>query len=272
MAEDPVDALARSLVPGTSVERYGRTWRMGRWRWDDSAIVGRIGFEEEPGVTELWNREVSDFEERALPSGVTSPFAIQAPDLRVAFQLRPGKIRPTTFTGALQALLNRASPFWSWRVEREVIEMPWETWLGRVTRITHLSVTLRRPNPHYGDREYVERLIEGVRARVFTGDWKARPDDPGGIDLGDEIIREAIEHASEYGKWSAAGEIDPTAPDADLLAADEYGETRWRSGETALTPSAESETDPATGEARPEALRDILERRSRESRDDSAES
>jgi hypothetical protein len=85
---DEVEALEESLVPGTYVERYGRVWRMGRWRREDDAIFGRIGFEEEPGVTELWNEDKNDFEEQALPSGVTSPFVIRTADSSVASKER----------------------------------------------------------------------------------------------------------------------------------------------------------------------------------------
>ena len=77
-------------MPGTAVRRYGRLWRLGQWRYDDDAIVGRIGFEAEPGVTELWSEERNDFVDTAVPTGVTSPFAIRPADFRVAFQLRPG--------------------------------------------------------------------------------------------------------------------------------------------------------------------------------------
>jgi hypothetical protein len=255
---EPLEALRASLIPGTVVERYGRPWRLGRWSEEDGVILGRIGFEDEPGVTEIWSDELKDFREQMLPAGVTSPFAIRVKDLQIAFQLRPGKIRPTTFTGAFQGLLNEASEFWRWRVERDVLEVPWEDWLRRVKRVTELSVTLYRPNPNYRDRDRVEELIEGVRARVFTGTWRARPDDPQGIDLTEEVIREAIEHAEEHGRWAAEGEVDPEA-DTEGLRVDLGGRVRWRSDETAWTPQAEVPADPMTGEARGDALRDELE-------------
>lgn len=118
------EALLESLEPGTQSLRYGRLWRLGRWHEKDGVILGRIGFETGE-VTELWNEDLRDFEEAELAQGTTSPFAIDLGSERVAFQRRGGTIKPATFMGALQALLNEASQFERWRVYQPSKEVEW---------------------------------------------------------------------------------------------------------------------------------------------------
>jgi hypothetical protein len=138
------DAIRRSLRPGTAHQRYTRMWRMGRWQEEDGLILGRIGFQS-PSTTELFNEEVSDFVEEAFMQGATSPFAIDPSSQRIVFQVRSGVIRPHSFTGALQALLNEASEFERWRVRPETYEVDWETWVNSVDRIAQLRIRLERP-------------------------------------------------------------------------------------------------------------------------------
>lgn len=258
-AEDAFDALQQSMVPGTVAERYGRSWRMGQWTAVDGALFGRIGFEAPGGIAEVWNEDINDFEEQALPGGTTSPFAVTA-DLRVAFQLRGSRIRPNTFTGAFQALLNAGSPFWSWRVERELIGVSWEQWLEAVDRVIDLRIRLRRPNPHYSDRKAVEDLIEDARAELLTIDWKAQEDDPAGINVDDAFVREAIEHAADHGRWRARGEIG-TLTATPEIEVDDRGQTVWRSEQQVTAPERQVEADPLSGEARHDALRRELDER-----------
>jgi hypothetical protein len=234
------DAIRRSLRPGTAHQRYTRMWRMGRWQEEDGLILGRIGFQS-PSTTELFNEEVSDFVEEAFTQGATSPFVIDPSSQRIVFQVRSGVIRPHSFTGALQALLNEASEFERWRVRPETYEVDWETWVNSVDRIAQLRIRLERPNPHYAERERVERLIEETNARiaelVLTAEQQGE-----GIDISDEFIVEAIEHARTYGRWSAEGERagEPTM--------------RWTSDETVATPERTIEADPTTHEARFEGM------------------
>jgi hypothetical protein len=142
------DAIRQSLAPGTSYWRYTRLWRMGQWQELDGLLYGRIGFEA-PAMTEVWNDEIADFEEAAFHGGTTAPFVIDLSDQRVAFQVRPGVIRPTTFTGALQALLNTTSVLARWRVHPDTYEVDWPTWLRSVDRVLQLRIRVERPNPHY---------------------------------------------------------------------------------------------------------------------------
>jgi hypothetical protein len=202
----PREALEAALVVGTRIERHNRVWRMGPWHHEGLAIVGRIGYES-AGVNELWDDELQDFKESMRPLGLTSPFAIDGSKLRVAFQLRGRDIRVNSFTGALQALMNEASPTDRWRVRRELRQVSFDTWATTVDRVTLVHATLERPNPHYGARRRVRELIEDTNARIAELVVRADPSELQGLDIGAPFVREAIEHTSDnYGSLTAVGE------------------------------------------------------------------
>lgn len=234
------EAVRMALKPGTAYSRYTRMWRMGQWYERDGLINGRIGFQT-PSTTELFNEKAADFEEAAFTEGATSPFVIDPDSHRIAFQLRGRVIRPQTFAGALQALLNEASAFERWRVGPETRSVDWKTWVESVDHISQLRIRLDRPNPDYADRERVERLIEDTNARmielVLTAGAEGR-----GIDVDDVFVVEALEHAEKYGRWSAEG-VSGTEPP-----------TRWRSDQEVATPERTIEADPKTHEARLDSM------------------
>lgn len=238
------EALRSALVPGTSIERHGRTWLMGQVREDGRSIVGRIGFQT-ANIAEIWHPELQDFREDMLPAGTTSPFAIDPERRRVVFQLRPGVIRVHSFTGALQALMNAAEPMHRWRVSQEVEAVPFEEWIETVDRIVRLRVKVRRPNPHYGDRQRVRDLVEGANARMAQIVWTADPDALDGIDVTDEFIRETISHAEQYGSYAAAAERN------DLPVA-------WGSDQEAAAEERVVDANPTTREIEPITLRGQL--------------
>ncbi|MGH2970454.1 MAG: hypothetical protein ACRDK0_15535 [Solirubrobacteraceae bacterium] len=152
------EALEAALVVGTRIERYGRVWRMGPWKREGQAIVGRIGCES-AGINELCDDEAQDFREGTRQLGLMSPFAVNPATLRVAFQVRGRDIRVKSFTGALEDLLNEASPADRWRVEREFREIGFEEWARTsVERVAFIRATLERPNPHYAGRERIEEM------------------------------------------------------------------------------------------------------------------
>jgi hypothetical protein len=241
-ATHPAEALERALVAGTRIERHGRVWRMGQWRHEGRAIVGRIGFESS-ATAELWDDDVNDFRETSRPLGLTSPFAIDPGSLRVAFQLRGRDIRVKSFTGALQALLNEASPTDRWRVARETRVVPFEQWASEVDRVTDLRLHLERPNPHYADRDRIRAIVEGTNSRLVEIAAHADPEDPQGLDLNDPLIREAISHAElNYGHFSATAE--------------RAGETsQWTSQHDAMAEVRTAPADPDTKEVSPSVLR-----------------
>ena len=178
---------------------------MGPWREEGQASVGRIGYES-TGLTELWDDALGDFAKVTRPLGLTSPFAVDPDTLRVAFQVRGRDIRPKSFTGALQALLNTASPTDRWRVTREVQHIDFEAWSASLDRVIALRASLSDRTLITATGTRVRELIEGTNARmaelVLRG--HARPGRhrcqlPG-------RIREAMDHPKRsYGQVTAIG-------------------------------------------------------------------
>lgn len=238
------DALESALVPGTQFTRHRRLWLMGQVKREGRSLVGRLGFQTE-NVGEIWDPEIKDFREDMLQSGSTSPFAIDPEKRRVAFQLRPGLIRVKSFTGALQALMNEASPVNRWRVTQEREEVSFDDWAAGVDRISRLRVKLEPPNPHYGDRDRVKELVEGANARMTQVMWAADEAALDGLDVNDAFIREAIEHATKYGSYAATGERHGLP-------------TVWGSDQESAAEQRVAETDPKTHEVPADTLRQQL--------------
>jgi len=254
---DPTDSIyelrARidaALHPGTAIERYGREWRMGQNRRDGEVVIGRIGYQRPGELAELWDDDANDFRETRLVDGLTSPFALNLENFALVFQLRSGRIKHTSFTGAFQALLNHASGDTLWRVRPIVQGVDWERWEGAVTRVRHIEFKLERPNPNYHGRGQVERIIEGANARLARLVLDADPADPDGIDITDALVRESIEHAiGDYGTVKAIG---------DIRTDEGIQESVWRSDIEGSPIETRVPVDPETREANPEALRDEL--------------
>lgn len=106
-------ALEESLVPGTAITRYDRTWRFGQWTivFDGRVIVGRMGFESRDAPTEVWDENAKDFRVAHPRLGQTSQFAINRTTFKIAFQLRGQTIRPQTFRGNFSALIRDAAGY-----------------------------------------------------------------------------------------------------------------------------------------------------------------
>jgi hypothetical protein len=238
---DRSEALIASLRPGTSIERYNRRWRMGRVDKLAAALVtGRIGYEATAGTAELWNEQLVDFEETTVLQGRTSPFVVNLPASRVAFQLRGAQIRPRTFTGAFQALLNEASSLYRWRVNEEIVHIPWTEWRASVDRITEIRFTLQRPNPNYGDRAEIERLIEEGNAEMVRMVLRADPESLDGLDIDSEFVSEAIEHVQAgYGAYVSYGEV---------LEVGETTQAAWYSDQEGAPVQRTADVDPSTQE------------------------
>lgn len=238
------DVLRGALKPGTRIERHNREWIMGQVREHSGVLIGRIGFQT-GGPTELWDEEDQDFHEQFLPAGTTSPFAVDPHTLRVVFQLRPGLIRVKSFTGALQALMNEASPTERWRVYQELESMDFDDWVHQVDRVAQLKVKLRRPNPHYGGRERVKELVEGTNAQMADVVWTADPDDLQGIDVDEPFVREAIEHTKKYGSYKARGERGGVP-------------SEWDSEQEGVSTTVDLDADPETKDVDTDQLRGQL--------------
>ncbi|MFN8223400.1 MAG: hypothetical protein U0R50_09180 [Gaiellales bacterium] len=242
-------ALRSALKPGAAIERYGREWRMARWNEEKGFFNGRIGYERVGERTTLWDDSVNDFKATRIREGTTSPFAIDPERGVVAFQLRPGRINPHSFTGALRALLNASGDEEGWSVEPYVREVGFEQWVETVDRVTRLEIRLDRPNPHYHGLDEIEELIEGTRSRSARIILEADPANLDGIDINDQFIVQAIEHAHEYGKITAQG--------ASGQGGATQVEPKWRSDVEGSPEEATVPADPNTREASADELRSV---------------
>ena len=244
-----LDELLRSIVPGTVITRYGRTWRMGPFVPDRDWILGRVGFQASED-TDLWSEDVQDFIDVSVQKGATSPFALYLPQLRIAFQLRSGQIRPTTFRGNFAALLRQASGSWDWRVELTVQHETWTEWRSHVSRVTEVHARLERPNPNYHGRHQIETMVEESRARLIDMIMRADSNDLRGLEVDALFLQEALAHAEdEYGFFRAEGEI---------LTVQGPQETRWDSSVEGAPLEADVAANPETGEALFDELRAAL--------------
>jgi len=150
-----------------------------------------------------------------------------------------------SFTGALQALMNEASPDDRWRVDQELEAVPFEEWVGSVDRVVALRVRVERPNPHYGDRQRVRDLVEGANARMAEVAWSADPEALDGLDTNEPFIRETIDHSARHGAFSASGERKGKR-------------THWGSDQEAAAEQRVIDADPTTREVPTDSLRKEL--------------
>lgn len=206
--DDLDDALATSWTPGNSVVRYNRRWFLTRIldRTDD-LYFGRIGFVVDDEVSTLkFDPRLQDFIYGEAPSGYVVPFVIRKSDGVVAYQLYPGVVRETTFTGALTALLNEAQHTHVWSIESFGEDRTYQEWLSQTRSVTGFDVTLERPNPNYLGRPRIEEMVEGLNVESLKLAGKAIAGEA--INLGDDLFRQALDHvvARNYGKAKLRGE------------------------------------------------------------------
>jgi hypothetical protein len=213
---------------------------LGQTDETDGIITGKLGFESHaPGSR--FDDELGDFVLADRETGTYSGFAVSLEHMRVAFQTRGNVIKPQSFAGALQTLLNENTPTERWRVEREHSDLSWTEWLKRVQRIDRVRVKVERPNPNYHGRKRVEGLIEGLNAEVAEVAAKADSKDPQGLDPNDGLLDELIGHAERYGSVDAQG--------------DDAGGASIRYTTGSRTDEIEVEVDPVTRDVSPEELR-----------------
>ena len=143
--------------------------------------------------------------------------------------------------------MNAARTPYRWTVRLEGVEQPpWEEWTHRVERITEVTATLVRPNPHY-DFEEIERLFEeaNLASGTIGGRGESIKTDGGGI------LQAAIEFVlNGYGRLRAKG--------VKIEAGAGKPET-WHSEAERAVRKKNIPVDPETGEPRPEDLKSSLE-------------
>ena len=191
------------LQGGNRITRYGRTWIVGPVTTESGALVGRLGFQGNESVTELWDEEAGDFVGLAIPTGMTAPFAVDLGTLRASVQVRPPLIRINSIIGALEQLLSEGGE--RWKVRGMAREMPLDVWLASVTRVTTVRMIARVPNPHYHGEKDLESLMESSEAEAISLEIRA----DGGVNIHAPFIRQTQNHIDRgYGEARYVGEVE----------------------------------------------------------------
>jgi hypothetical protein len=197
-----IERVVSAFVPGTAVTRYGRTWLMGQSRVDGLYLFGRIGFESEGSVTEVWDEDRTDFTQLAIPSGVTAPFLLALTTLKMAFQTRGSLIKVNSFIHAMQALLKESTGE-DWRLVTSRRVVTFEQWRDSVQKVTRMRFHLVRPNPNYEGRPDVERLLEEIGAEAETLEVQ----NPDGLQTDADLVGQLLDHVGRgYGDATITGE------------------------------------------------------------------
>lgn len=244
----PADAFVTALTSGIAeVERYRRTWRLGRVdRYRTSVgplIYARLGYEGRQGEAAVWNEREKDWQLQSVPRGETVTFAVRLEDLRIAFQIRPPEIETGSFMGALEALLNRQESRRAWVVALDERRPSYAEWRRTVTRVVHARGRVETPNPHWQGREKFEALFDAFHLDHASLDLEFDPSAP--TDAVDEVADQMVSHAElGYGTATVVGEHGHNGP------RDEY---RTEAGPVAASVPAES-----NGEATYVSLAELL--------------
>lgn len=197
--------LASIWPKNATVTRYNRTWRLTKiLAQTEQFAFAQLGFVNQNEVSTLYFDEATqEFVHGEAPSGTVVPFAIRRSDLVIAFQLRTGVVRDTTFTGALQHLLFPEEDS-AWSVESLVQPLELSDWLQRVEQVTQMSLSLERPNPHYGKNDQIEALLEGTHSKAVR--ISARAEAGESVDIRFPLFQQALDHVlRNYGRAKLVG-------------------------------------------------------------------
>lgn len=244
------DEMRNTWPAGARATRYNRTWHLTKILQETPEYAfARIGFVAEGELSTLrFDEDRQEFVYGAAPSGTVVPFAIRKSDLTIAFQLRAGVVRETTFTGALQDLLRGGSQTSTWLIETFAREVDLASWLKEVTQISQFDATLERPNPHYFDNKALEDLIEEGHLSVVRLSAKALAGESVNLDY--PLFEQALDHvAREYGRAKVVG------TSADGV------ESVWvkQSGQPAKVPASITRTAPGGEEVPDTTLVDAMQ-------------
>jgi hypothetical protein len=205
--------------------------------------MGTLGAESETGgSTSTWSSKAEDFVTRRVPEGVVTPWAINLDTLRVGFQMKP-RLDRGAFVRSLRLLMNEAAGDDLWEVRPDVRPIDFDAWLQGVDAVHNISVRVDRPNPHYGDNQEVENMIEGshaekVRIAAEGADLSVESSD---------VIRESIAHADRgYGSYVITGTQGGAT-------------TRFDSERAQAPPEVEVPADSESGDALGRSLRQTVE-------------
>lgn len=206
--EDSAAAFLEHLELGTKLDRYTRTWIMGRAAYQGKDVWGRIGFVSNGEGAEIWDEVKKDFAEVASPTGASAPFVVLAANGRLSFQFRPGLMDRSAYCSALEALANlryaEGAKAPRWRVWADLGKTDWDSWVQGTSGVRRLRFRLELPNPNWIGREELQGIIEGTRSTML--ETVLTTDDPAGLNLDDSFVVQSIEHTVRKGYGSLTAE------------------------------------------------------------------
>lgn len=199
--------LRQSLVPGASVERHNKLWRVGPLidvPGRPGSIGSRIGFEDS-STSNVWDHEAQDWTTIDTVEGTVYPFVLDFATGRLAYQASSS----VRLLSAVQALLNSNPQGTRWRVQAVMVRQSWSEWRSSVRRVRRLRFRLVEPNPNFDGRPRIEEMLDGTRSKTADVVLTTDLDDLEGLDLESVFVKQAIAHSVEkgYGYLKAEGEV-----------------------------------------------------------------
>jgi hypothetical protein len=132
------------------------------------------------------------------------PFGIEVETGATAFQLIPGIVRTTIFTGALQALLNENGLF-RWSISPLARQWSFEDWRAG-HKVTSFTFRLERPNPRYHG-QIVEEIVDRLNLEAARLQGAAEMGDS--VNTESQILQELLDHVRRrYGRGVLHGRDD----------------------------------------------------------------
>jgi hypothetical protein len=240
------DALKDSWRPEVTVVRHGRQWHVsGPYEIDSEIWSGELGYVTPGEVSTLeWDPQSLRFVKGNAPAGSVSPFIVDLNAGTICFQLRPGFIRPTSFTTAFREILGRAGMD-LWDVIPLVKTQSFGDWSINVDRITKATFLLERPNPNYIGRPQIEQMVEELHAQAALLRVRARQGEA--LDSEAPLFRQAMDHIQKkYGS-------------AKIIGEDERGDqTEWHSIDGGVSPEVQQVIADGEAEIDPNLLIRVL--------------
>ena len=174
--DDWQTALKHSWSVGVPNTRYKRTWRLSKWSNPEKHIwTGHIGFIKEDDLSTLhWDESVEGFIRGTTSSGIVIPFVINSDLHIVSYQLISGKVNMKTFSGNLQALLNKKGTY-RWLISPLSLRQNFDDWQRTVYGISEMNIQMKISKPELDWTQQDKRSNGWIRRANCAADCQSRP-------------------------------------------------------------------------------------------------
>jgi hypothetical protein len=238
--------ITERISPGARITRYGREWIIGQTEESDGILYGRIGYQGEAGLAEIWDDERKDFVATATPTGLTAPFAIDLDSYDMAIQSRAPFMSISPMIGAFEALLSLGAE--KWEITGARTRTTLANWKASIEKLTFVKLVIREPNPHYHGAKDLESLMKDLDSEVMRVEARSES----GLDMASNFLLETEGHLDRgYGEGEYRG-----VRGSGLYETETSYNTRIGSEES----SEEFSVDPGTGEVSKQDLYRIFRR------------